>query len=221
MKGTFCNSCDILLVGYVFFYLFSGRAPCGANLDCLLCHWGWCQAPPTLSSISQGRHQIILIYKNIKMLSKSTVQHQNSLGRKRTASPRVFIMIIVIVDLNIWLHQDVSGHIVLITGGGSGIGRLMCLKLVIIMPLVVIRYDKSALHTLWSTCEAFNDVQCTNSMIQWQVVFFLRFAKLGAHVVTWDINSKGNEVMLAEKIILRLSTLSCDFQKYLSKRVRV
>jgi len=44
-------------------------------------------------------------------------------------------------------HKDVAGQIVLITGGGSGIGRLMCLK----------------------------------------------FAKLGAHVVTWDINSKGNE----------------------------
>ena len=152
------------------FYLFSGRAPCGADLDCLLCHWSWCQAPPTLSSISQGRHQIILIYKNIKMLSKSTVQHQNSLGRKRTASPRVFIMIIVIVDLNIWLNQDVAGQIVLITGGGSGIGRLMCLKLVIIMPLVVIRYDKIALHThvchydphvirslQWCTVYKFND----------------------------------------------------------------
>jgi len=44
-------------------------------------------------------------------------------------------------------HKDIAGQIVLITGGGSGIGRLMCLK----------------------------------------------FAKLGAHVVTWDINSKGNE----------------------------
>merc|ERR1712172_326292 len=41
-------------------------------------------------------------------------------------------------------HKDIAGQIVLITGGGSGIGRLMCLK----------------------------------------------FAKLGAHVVTWDINSK-------------------------------
>jgi len=44
-------------------------------------------------------------------------------------------------------HKDIAGQILLITGGGSGIGRLMCLK----------------------------------------------FAKLGAHVVTWDINSKGNE----------------------------
>lgn len=44
-------------------------------------------------------------------------------------------------------HKDIAGQIVLITGGGSGIGRLMCLK----------------------------------------------FAKLGAHVVTWDINSKGNQ----------------------------
>jgi len=44
-------------------------------------------------------------------------------------------------------YKDVSGQIVLLTGGGSGIGRLMCLKL----------------------------------------------ARLGATVVTWDINTKGNE----------------------------
>jgi len=44
-------------------------------------------------------------------------------------------------------HKDVRGDIILVTGGGSGIGRLMCLK----------------------------------------------FAKLGATVVTWDINSAGNE----------------------------
>jgi len=43
--------------------------------------------------------------------------------------------------------KDVSGQIVLITGGGSGIGRLMC----------------------------------------------QRFARLGATIVTWDINKTGNE----------------------------
>merc|ERR1712179_46299 len=44
-------------------------------------------------------------------------------------------------------YKDVSGQIVLVTGGGSGIGRLMCQK----------------------------------------------FARLGATVVTWDINSAGNQ----------------------------
>jgi len=44
-------------------------------------------------------------------------------------------------------YKDVSGQIVLLTGGGSGIGRLMCLRL----------------------------------------------ARLGATVVTWDINTNGNE----------------------------
>ena len=43
--------------------------------------------------------------------------------------------------------KSVEGEIVLITGGGSGIGRLMALKL----------------------------------------------AKLGAVIVTWDVNTKGNE----------------------------
>merc|ERR1719209_909968 len=45
------------------------------------------------------------------------------------------------------LEKDIKGQIVLVTGGGSGIGRLMC----------------------------------------------LRFARLGATVVTWDINKIGNE----------------------------
>merc|ERR1719234_1524343 len=45
-----------------------------------------------------------------------------------------------------WLQKEVSGQVVLVTGGGSGIGRLMC----------------------------------------------LRFARLGAIVVTWDINTAGN-----------------------------
>merc|ERR1719187_241006 len=44
-------------------------------------------------------------------------------------------------------EKDISGQIVLVTGGGSGIGRLMC----------------------------------------------LRFARLGATVVTWDINDAGNK----------------------------
>jgi len=44
-------------------------------------------------------------------------------------------------------EKNISGQVVLVTGGGSGIGRLMC----------------------------------------------LRFARLGATVVTWDINKAGNE----------------------------
>ena len=44
-----------------------------------------------------------------------------------------------------WLEKDITGQVVLVTGGGSGIGRLMC----------------------------------------------LRFARLGATVVTWDINKVG------------------------------
>ena len=44
-------------------------------------------------------------------------------------------------------EKNISGQVVLVTGGGSGIGRLMC----------------------------------------------LRFARLGATIVTWDINKAGNE----------------------------
>lgn len=46
-----------------------------------------------------------------------------------------------------YLAKSIKGQVVLITGGGSGIGRLMC----------------------------------------------LRFARLGATIVTWDINTKGND----------------------------
>ena len=45
------------------------------------------------------------------------------------------------------MEKNISGQVVLVTGGGSGIGRLMC----------------------------------------------VRFARLGATVVTWDINTLGNE----------------------------
>merc|ERR1712142_138732 len=48
-------------------------------------------------------------------------------------------------------EKNISGQVVLVTGGGSGIGRLMC----------------------------------------------LRFARLGATVVTWDINKAGNEETVA------------------------
>ena len=48
-------------------------------------------------------------------------------------------------------EKDIAGQVVLLTGGGSGIGRLMCLK----------------------------------------------FARLGATVVTWDINTRGNEETVA------------------------
>ena len=48
-------------------------------------------------------------------------------------------------------EKDISGQVVLVTGGGSGIGRLMC----------------------------------------------LRFARLGATVVSWDINKSGNEETVA------------------------
>merc|ERR1712004_410783 len=53
-------------------------------------------------------------------------------------------------------EKSIAGEIVLITGGGSGIGRLMALKL----------------------------------------------AKLGAVIVTWDVNTKGNEetVSMIQKI---------------------
>jgi len=50
-----------------------------------------------------------------------------------------------------WLEKEITGQVVLVTGGGSGIGRLMC----------------------------------------------LRFARLGATVVTWDINKVGNEETVA------------------------
>merc|ERR1711915_427067 len=64
-------------------------------------------------------------------------------------------------------EKNISGQVVLITGGGSGIGRLMC----------------------------------------------LRFARLGATVVTWDINKSGNEEtvdMIKKKAIeLSRTPLTC------------
>lgn len=65
-----------------------------------------------------------------------------------------------------FFFKDVSGQIVLITGGGSGIGRLMS----------------------------------------------LRFARLGATVVTWDINKPGNEetVELIKKEGLRAVAYTVD-----------
>jgi len=66
----------------------------------------------------------------------------------------VYYFLVKLVKLCIplaWQQKDVSGQVVLVTGGGSGIGRLMC----------------------------------------------LRFARLGATVVTWDINKVGNEETVA------------------------
>ena len=54
--------------------------------------------------------------------------------------------------LPVWKKKDVTQEIVLITGAGSGIGKLMALK----------------------------------------------FAKLGAKVVLWDINEEGNETVMKE-----------------------
>jgi len=66
----------------------------------------------------------------------------------------VYYLVVKLVKLCLplsWFQKDISGQVVLLTGGGSGIGRLMC----------------------------------------------LRFARLGATVVTWDINKAGNEETVA------------------------
>jgi len=66
----------------------------------------------------------------------------------------VYFAIVKVVKLclpSALFEKDITGQVVLITGGGSGIGRLMCLK----------------------------------------------FARLGATVVTWDINEAGNEETVA------------------------
>merc|ERR1719153_1542835 len=66
-------------------------------------------------------------------------------------------------------HKDISGQVVLVTGGGSGIGRLMC----------------------------------------------QRFARLGANVVTWDINTAGNNetVDLIKKEGHRAFAFTVDMSK--------
>ena len=63
-----------------------------------------------------------------------------------------------------WLEKDITGQVVLVTGGGSGIGRLMC----------------------------------------------LRFARLGATVVTWDINKVGYCITYLALTYIALTYLSSN-----------
>jgi len=67
-------------------------------------------------------------------------------------------------------EKDISGQVVLVTGGGSGIGRLMC----------------------------------------------LRFARLGAIVVTWDINEAGNKETVA--MIKKEGNKAFDFKVDMTNR---
>jgi len=67
-------------------------------------------------------------------------------------------------------EKDINGQVVLVTGGGSGIGRLMC----------------------------------------------LRFARLGATVVTWDVNKTGNEETVA--LVKREGNKATAFTVDMTKR---